>query len=402
MPVLVEHLGEKPAVAHQVCYAIHYLADAFEEERDNPSSNLSRFFHGVVQKLMLSCDRSDLDECNLRAAVYEALNSMITSVAQDQLQLVGNLVPLFLTRLDKTGQMEDKHAAADLQALICGVLLAITSRLGEHIRSFSDEIMRRLLLVFSTPVARVHEEALLAIAGLANALGPHFDRYAATPYLQQVIVKALRSTEDSHVASVAVSLVSDMSIALDEKMQPYCDTLMMVLLQNLQSAELDRDIKPSILSCIGDIALAIQGHFEKYLGAVMVVLQQASQTRNVDPNDLDFMDYIDNLREGVFEAYSGILHGLSTAKKVQLMAPYMQHAVAFVEFLAKESEEIRDHVLHAGCAFIGDVGKTLGPPGIALFQNRDPIRRFVQLGANSKNKATAEAAEWAKSKLAGR
>jgi hypothetical protein len=119
------------------------------------------------------------------------------------------------------------------------VLLAITSRLGEHIRSFSDELMRRLLIVFSTPVARVHEEALLAIAGLANALGPHFDRYAATPYLQQVIVKgmtfslyvcailfncfvffflsALRSTEDAHVASVAVSLVSDMSIALDEK-----------------------------------------------------------------------------------------------------------------------------------------------------------------------------------------
>lgn len=117
MPVLVEHLGEKPAVASQVCYAIHYLAEAFEDERDAPTSPLSRFFHHVVQKLMLSCDRTDLDESNLRAAVYEALNSMITSVAQDQLQLVGNLVPLFLTRLDNTGQMEDKHAAADLQVL---------------------------------------------------------------------------------------------------------------------------------------------------------------------------------------------------------------------------------------------------------------------------------------------
>jgi hypothetical protein len=68
----------------------------------------------------------------------------------------------------------------------------------------------------------------------------------------------------------------------------------------------------------------------------------------------------------------------------------------------QESEEIRDNVLHAGCSFLGDVGKCLGPPGIALFQNRDPVRRFVQLAANSKNKATAEAAEWAKSKLAQR
>jgi importin subunit beta-1 len=402
MSCLVDHLQEKPAVAAQVCYAIHYLAEAFEDERDNATSPLSRYFQGVVQKLTICCDRKDLDEANLRAAIYEALNSMIASVAQDQLQLVGSLVPLFLTRLDATAKMDDKNAAADLQALICGVLLAITSRLGDRVRAFSDELMRRLLAVFSTPVARVHEEALLAIAGLANALGANFDRYAATPYLQQVIVKALRSTDDSHVASVAVSLVSDMSIALDEKMLPYCDMLMTVLLQNLQSAELDREIKPSILSCVGDIALAITGSFEKYLPAVMHVLQQASQTRVLDQTDLEFVDYVDSLREGVFEAYSGILHGLSTAKKAQLFAPYLQHAVAFVEFITNEAPEIRDNVLHAGVSFIGDVGKCLGPPGIQLFQNRDPIRRFVQLAASSKDPKTSEAAEWAKSKLTGR
>jgi importin subunit beta-1 len=175
-----------------------------------------------------------------------------------------------------------------------------------------------------------------------------------------------------------------------------------VLLQNLQSAELDREIKPSILSCVGDIALAITGSFEKYLPAVMHVLQQASQTRVLDQTDLEFVDYVDSLREGVFEAYSGILHGLSTAKKAQLFAPYLQHAVAFVEFITNEAPEIRDIVLHAGVSFIGDVGKCLGPPGIQLFQNRDPIRRFVQLAASSKDQKTSEAAEWAKSKLAGR
>ena len=400
MTTLVEHLNESPAVASQVCYAIHYLAEAFEEENENATSALSRYFQGVVQKLMICCDRKDLDEANLRAAVYEALNAMIGSVARDQLQLVGNLVPLFLSRLDATSQMDDRNAAADLQALICGVLLAIITRLGEHVKSFSDELMRRLLGVFATPVARVHEEALLAIAALANALGLNFDRYAATPYLQQVITKALKSTEDSHVCSVAVSLVSDMSIALDDKMTPYCDTLMTVLLQNLQSHDLDRDVKPSILSCIGDIALAITGNFEKYLPAVMHVLQQASQTRVVDKNDLDFLDYVDSLREGVFEAYSGILHGLSTAKKAALFAPYMAHCVAFLAFVAQESEEIRDNVLYAGVSFIGDVGKCMGPPGMQLFQQKPLIRRFVQLSVVSKEPKVSQAGEWAKRSFA--
>lgn len=399
MPTLVEHLNEKPGVASQVCYAMHYLAEAFEDEKENQSSPLSNYFQGVVQQLMRACDRPDLDESNLRAAVYEALNSMVACVATDKLQLVAELVPLFLTRLDKTKEMEDKNAAADLQALICGVLLAVTTRLGPNIMPFADELMRRLFGVFNTPVPRVHEEALLAIAGVANALGQQFNRYASTPFMQELLVKALRTVDDSHVVSMAVSLVSDMSIALDDLMTPYCDMLMTVLLQDLQNTNLDRDVKPSILSCIGDIALAITGNFEKYMAVVMNVLHKASETRIVDQNDLDFVDYVDSLREGVFEAYSGILHGLNTAKKAQLFASHLFRCVAFVEFIAQESPEIRDKVLLAGVSFIGDVGKCLGPPGIALFQNKDGIRRFVAMAAASKNPKTAEAAEWAKSKL---
>lgn len=56
---------------------------------------------------------------------------------------------------------------------------------------------------------------------------------------------------------------------------------MTVLLENLQSEVLNRNVKISILSCFGDIALAIGAAFQPYLDTTMGVLRQAGQ---VQPN----------------------------------------------------------------------------------------------------------------------
>jgi len=56
---------------------------------------------------------------------------------------------------------------------------------------------------------------------------------------------------------------------------------MTVLLENLQSDILNRNVKIVILSCFGDIALAIGTGFEPYLETTMNVLRQAGA---VEPN----------------------------------------------------------------------------------------------------------------------
>jgi hypothetical protein len=50
---------------------------------------------------------------------------------------------------------------------------------------------------------------------------------------------------------------------------------MILLLENLQSDVLNRNVKISILSCFGDIALAIGVAFEPYVETTMGVLRQA-------------------------------------------------------------------------------------------------------------------------------
>jgi len=78
------------------------------------------------------------------------------------------------------------------------------------------------------------------------------------------------------LCKVAVGVVSDICRSLELGILPFADEFVMYLLSALSSPELDRTVKPPIITCFGDIALAISGKFERYFSHVMPILQQVS------------------------------------------------------------------------------------------------------------------------------
>ena len=135
------------------------------------------------------------------------------------------------------------------------------------------------------------------------------------------------------VCAVAVGVVGDICRALEAKVLPYCDEIISLLLRNLQNPQLNRNVKPPILSCFGDIALAVGGQFDKYLQVTMMMLQQASATQ-VDPSNLDLLEYLGQLREGIFEAYTGVLQGLRADNKAEAFLQYVTGALSLLQQVA--------------------------------------------------------------------
>merc|ERR1711966_551064 len=129
----------------------------------------------------------------------------------------------------------------------------------------------------------------------------------------------LKNHEEYEVCNVTVGVVGDLCRALDAKILPFCDGIVYQLLQDLQSTQLHRSVKPPILSCFGDIALAVGVGFEKYLPYVVPMLQSATQLSISTPKtDEEMIDYNNMLRSGIFEAYAGVLQGFKNDKsKVQ-------------------------------------------------------------------------------------
>ena len=113
--------------------------------------------------------------------------------------------------------------------------------------------------------------------GLTNspiAIEQQFSPYsqAFLPYLYP----ALKAYEDTQLCTVAVGIIGDITRALGDESAQYDDAFVTVLLENLSSEVLNRNVKISILACFGDIALAIGPKFEPYLDTAMTVLRQAA------------------------------------------------------------------------------------------------------------------------------
>jgi importin subunit beta-1 len=139
---------------------------------------------------------------------------------------------------------------------------------------------------------------------------------------------------------VTVGVVGDICRALEARVLPFCDGIMTELLKDLSSKQLHRSVKPPIFSCFGDIALAIGDQFEKYLAYAVPMLQGAAElsAAQMGQGDEELLDYNNQLRGGIFEAYSGLLQGFKGTPKTELLVPYAEHIVVFIETVYKDNE----------------------------------------------------------------
>jgi len=230
-----------------------------------------------------------------------------------------------------------------------------------------------------------------------NAVEGDFDKYMN--HFRPFLTLGLRNYEEHQVCSVAVGVVGDISRALGSKLIPFCDEIVSLLLQDLQNPLLNRDVKPPILSCFGDIALAIGGEFVKYLGVVMNILQQASTT-TVDMNDYDLVDYLNQLREGIFEAYTGIIQGLrSDSMADPHFVPYVSHVVNFVGFVYSDNSR-SETVTRGAVGVLGDLAHALGQQ-VKQQLSQSFVKELLAECLKSDSTATQDVALWAKDVING-
>ncbi len=411
--VLLAGLKDAPRVANNVCVALHNLAEHCEATRDEPTNVLSPLFIPLAQALLACTERPDATESNLRCAAYEALNTTLINSAEDTKPHIEQLLPVINQRLERTFALQivsndDREQQSELQGLLCGSLQMVTQKLGERARPYADQMMHLFLQVFGGKNSTVHEEALMAVGSVANATEADFEKYM--PHFRPFLALGLNNCEEHQVCSVAVGVVGDIARALEAKMLPYCDEIVDLLLRNLQNPDLARSVKPPILSCFGDIALAIGGHFEKYLSVTMTMLLQASRTEvgALEANSAHmeaYVEYIGQLREGILEAYTGVLQGLRADDKGSAFGPYVQGVLELLVRLSIESQQngakMDDELLRAAVGVVGDLAMTLDAQFKQLVrqpQYKDHIVHLLKDAAgHRRSQGTQEVAGWAQS-----
>ncbi|KAK9289357.1 hypothetical protein L1049_007512 [Liquidambar formosana] len=400
--VLLESIKDTPNVAEKVCGAIYYLAQGYEDAGTS-SSLLSPYLPDIITCLMTTADRTDGGDSKLRSSAYETLNEVVRcSNITETSHIIAQLLPVIMNKLGQTVDIQivssdDREKQGDLQALLCGVLQVIIQKLSSTddtkrvILQAADQIMILFLKVFACRSSTVHEEAMLAIGALAYATGLEFGKYM--PEFHKYLEMGLQNFEEYQVCAISVGVVGDICRALDDKVLPYCDNIMSHLLKDLSSGELHRSVKPPIFSCFGDIALAIGQHFEKYLSYAIPMMQGAAEIcAQMDTNDEEMMDYGNQLRRSIFEAYSGILQGFKNSKP-ELMLPHAAHLLKFIELVFRDRQR-EESVTKAAVAVMGDLADTLGPNIKILLKDRAFYAEFLGECLESDDEQLKETATW--------
>ncbi|KAK9665223.1 hypothetical protein RND81_14G098800 [Saponaria officinalis] len=399
--VLLQAMKDAPNVAEKACGALYFLAQGFEDV--GTSSPLTPYFQEIVQSLLTVSHREDAGESRLRTAAYETLNEVVRCSTDETAALVLQLVPLIMMELHKT--LESQNISPDgkqgeLQGLLCGCLQVIIQKLGSSeptrvvLLQYADKIMQLFLGVFACRSATVHEEAMLGIGALAYATGPDFLKYMNEFY--KYLEMGLQNFEEYQVCAVTVGVVGDLCRALEDKILPYCDGIMTQLLKDLSSNLLHRSVKPPIFSCFGDIALAIGENFDKYLLYAMPMLQSAAElSAHTAGADDEMLDYTNLLRNGILEAYSGILQGFKNTAKTQLLLPHARHILSFIDSIYQE-KDMDDALMKTAIGVLGDLADTLATSAGSLIQQFPSCREFLSECLSSDDESIKQSAEWAK------
>ncbi|KAI9890269.1 MAG: karyopherin beta [Vezdaea aestivalis] len=400
---LFEGLSSSPKMATSCCWALMNLSDRFAGEPGCAENYLSPHFEASVGRLLGVTEHAG-SENQLRTAAYEVLNSFILNSAQDSLQVVANALDVIIQRLENTIPLQrqvvgsdDKNTLEEMQTSLASVLLNIVQRLDGQIKPQGDRIMQVCLLILGSIGARssVPDTVFATIGALAAAMEEDFAKYmdSFVPFLYN----ALGNQDEPALCSMAIGLVSDITRSLNEKAQPYCDTFMNYLLNNLRSTTLSNQFKPAILQCFGDIAGAIGGHFETYLSVVAQVLQQAATVEAESDGMLEMIDYVTSLREGIMDAWQGIILALKSGNKAQLLQPYVDSIFQLIASIWRDPSR-SEALLRSSLGVIGDIADSFPNGEFAPAFRHEWVMNFIRdvRASHDFQQSTIDTARWAR------
>ncbi|RAL59062.1 hypothetical protein DID88_008980 [Monilinia fructigena] len=403
---LFEGLISSPKMAGSCCWALMNLAERFSGDIGCQENPISPHFNESISRLLQVTERPDADNA-LRTAAYEVLNTFVMNAANDSLTSVGQLSDIIIKRLENTlplqaqvVSVEDRITFEELQVSLCTVLLAIISRLEKEVAPQADRIMTVLLQILSAsgPKSSVPDAVFATVSSLANALEEDFASYmeAFAPFLYN----ALGNQEEPSLCSMAIGLVSDITRSMGPPCQPYCDAFMNYLLNNLRSTALANQFKPAILQCFGDIAGAIGGHFETYLSVVAQVLQQAAGVQASPDGSYEMFDYVISLREGIMDAWGGIIGAMKMDNKNDLLRPYVESIFALLNTIWIDQHR-SDALMRSAMGVIGDLADSFPSGEYASFYRAEWLMSMIKETKSNREfqSRTIDTARWAREQV---
>jgi len=383
MHVLKTNLAADESLALRCCYAAAKFVEGYNGERGSPIVSV---YQELLQALLEVTNRHD--GANLMVEACESVNEVIDATPLECMPLMTMLYQYMAQKLHVTlgtnvQNAEHKEKQMALQGYLLSTITSILAKvnnMAEEMAEFAgtvevkkqfqgqaDGTMELLLRVFQCHPDTVHFEALLAAGPLLQLVGSRFDQYLQ--HFMPWLLKALEAFTEEATLKVAMSFVGQLADELKSNILVHCDDIVRKMLEALHRNDVQREVKPVILSCFGDIASGIGNDFARYMQEVSKMLKSAcelsAQIEKQAAQDEDLADYNNELRKALFESYSGIIHGMDENSSTAAFQADISWLLAFIHETAKDDSK-DESVTIAAVNLLGDIAKVIHGSGAAF------------------------------------
>jgi hypothetical protein len=135
-------------------------------------------------------------------------------------------------------------------------------------------------------------------------------------------------------------------------MGKYVVELMPILFDELKHPDADKRAKLMIISLFGDMAMHCYEVFDPYFPACLECIKMAATYAASDHSDQaddeDMMQYFNELKIAILDTYSGVLFGIKSNQKKQLLdSSYIDFMLAFIKscYTPDIKEDIASYIL---------------------------------------------------------
>eukprot|EP00331_Platyophrya_macrostoma_P004748 CAMPEP_0176413696 /NCGR_PEP_ID=MMETSP0127-20121128/4846_1 /TAXON_ID=938130 /ORGANISM="Platyophrya macrostoma, Strain WH" /LENGTH=861 /DNA_ID=CAMNT_0017793513 /DNA_START=49 /DNA_END=2630 /DNA_ORIENTATION=+ len=398
-------------MSKRACTCVHNLALAYEDEEDQTSNELSPYYTDIVRALLTAIDNQSVQR--LQEVAQETLNVVVDAAAADCFQvLLHNVVPEIHRRLGALLQqrMSTKNATTQddidhLIGLMCGALGGVAKKLGINMLQHVPATVDLMEGVFRQQTDTVQSEALIVVGALAQAVQGNFAQFV--PRVMPYIVMALQMVDQEDLCHAAAGTLGDCATALQEHFAPYAESPLVCIRDSLTNPNVDRDVKCSLLGCLGDVALSIgaQGFLPYLATFAQIVGTMYEESKKINfKGDYDSEEYVMGLWESISSFYTGLCQCFNT--DVRALTPYLQSILVFaLEVCHAVPKNDFEDVLAGAIGVIGDLANILAGADQDLRMNgknsllTTQVREIIREALRRKSETISDQAKWAGKQL---
>ncbi|KAG0439546.1 Importin subunit beta-1 [Dictyocoela muelleri] len=347
---------------------------------------LSPFYIKIMNVVVLTIERVDISNMNLRLALFSALNELVKCTSTFSMAELDRLLDFILVKIDECLNVahtlpSDKFLIfEDIMSNYIILLQTIVSvRTESQLRDKREQILQTFIKILSLKRnSTIFADVYIALSHLCSKTSYFtikIDRII--PYMHRDFLCATSQTEfgltDNLTMKALVNFVGDLANLLCLGFLKYSSQLVNDLIMCLTTDLVTREIKSEILCILGDIAMALGPSYGTYLN---ITLDMIKQILLLDRNQN--IVYIDNLRLNSLQLLTCIIIGMNND-------PLLSNKIEFIipMIIKIHDEDERDYCLLETLRLVSDIldlfGNVFNPRWLAKVVARGKINNDKEI-----------------------